>query len=160
MKISKVSEIFAKLIIAGLLVGCLFKMPYGYYQFMRIAVCLLFAVIAYLEYKKGVFVTAILCGFSVILFNPIAKFYFHKKDWQIIDKGFVIALMIWIIIDVISIIKNWRHNKTPEAKALRLLTLMRKLYDNPEMTEQEMLEKIEMAKQFKESKQKPYNDKK
>src|SRR5476651_1149185 len=109
MKTSLTNSIIPKIIIITLLVGCLFKMPYGYYQFMRIAVCCLFILLAYIEYKKGVIITAVLSGLSAILFNPIAKVYFHKKDWQSIDKGFVIILMIWIIIDVIQIVRNWKH---------------------------------------------------
>lgn len=170
MKVAKASEIIAKLIIAGLLIGCLFKMPYGYYQFMRIAVCGLFIWLAYIEYKKAVIITAVLSGLCAVLFNPIAKVYLHKKQWQSIDKGFVIVLMIWIIIDVILIARNWKLNKTLElakrsenetdaTKTLRLLTLMRKAHNNPEMTESEMLENIERAKQYKASKQKLSNDK-
>jgi hypothetical protein len=152
-----------KLIIAGLLIGCLFKMPYGYYQFMRIAVCGLFIWLAYTEYKNGVIIMAVLSGLSAILFNPIAKVYFHKKDWQSIDKGFVVVLMLWIIIDVILILKSWKLNKTLKladglenetkaARQLRLLMLMRKAYNNPELTEDQMLKRIERVKRHKENK--------
>jgi hypothetical protein len=109
MKTAITNSIISKIIIITLLVGCLFKMPYGYYQFMRIAVCGLFIWLAYTEYKKGVIIIAVLSGLSAILFNPIAKVYFHKKDWQSIDKGFVIILMIWIIIEVIQMVRNWKH---------------------------------------------------
>jgi hypothetical protein len=146
MKTSLTNSIISKIIIITLLVGCLFKMPYGYYQFMRIAVCGLFIFLAFIEYKKGVIITAVLSGLSAILFNPIAKVYFHKKQWQSIDKSFVIVLMLWITIDVILAARNWKHNKTPAAKTLRLLTTMRKLYNNQEMTEGEMLENIEKQK--------------
>lgn len=112
MKTAITNSIISKIIIIMLLVGCLFKMPYGYYQFMRIAVCGLFIWLAYIEYKKGIIITAVLSLLSAVLFNPIVKVYFHKKDWQTIDKGFVIVLTIWIIIDVILIIRNWKHNKT------------------------------------------------
>jgi hypothetical protein len=169
MKTNITNSIISKIIIITLLVGCLFKMPYGYYQFMRIAVCGLFILLAYMEYKKGVIITAVLCGLSVVLFNPIAKFYFNKRQWQSIDKGFVIALMIWIIIDLMLIIRIWKLNKTIDlANSLeneipptvtRKLELMRKLYNNPEMTQAEMLEKIELAKHLKASKQKLSNDK-
>ena len=104
-------------------------------------------------------ITAVLSVLSAILFNPIAKLYFHKKEWQTIDKSFVIVLTVWITIDVILVVRDWKHNKTPEAKTLRLLTLLRKVYNNPEMTEAEMLENIEKAKQYKASKQKLSKDK-
>ena len=111
MKTSLTNSIISKIIIIMLLVGCLFKMPYGYYQFMRIAVCGLFIWLAYLEYKHKIILTVILCCLSAILFNPIAKLSFHKKDWQTIDKGYIIVLAIWLIVDFILFIKGRKSNK-------------------------------------------------
>ena len=93
-------KIFIKLILIALLIGCLFKMPYGYYQIMRWLVCAGFIGLAYLEYKKEKIIIAILCGCLAILFNPLRAIYFKRYVWQQIDTWLAILLGIWIIMDL------------------------------------------------------------
>jgi hypothetical protein len=95
-----------KLALIAFLLGALLKMPYGYYQLMRISVCVLFIWLAYIYYQKELMFVAIACGISVILFNPIIKLAIHKKEWQAIDLWFAIALIIWMIIDLIQLFRS------------------------------------------------------
>jgi glucose-6-phosphate-specific signal transduction histidine kinase len=97
-----------KLFISALLLGCLFKMPYGYYQFVRIATCIGFIALAYIEYESKIILTALLSALAAILFNPIAKIYFKKDTWQTIDEVIAIALAVWIITDLIHLYNEKR----------------------------------------------------
>jgi len=96
-------KIIIKLIIVFLLFGCLYKMPYGYYQFVRIVTFLGFIGIAYIEYESKRKITIILALLIAILFNPIAKIYFKKDTWQTIDEAIAGVLVIWIIIDLLQL---------------------------------------------------------
>jgi hypothetical protein len=95
-----------KAIIAILLLLCLLKMPYGYYQLMRIAVTALFSWLAYNEWSKNRKLLAFVCAIMVILFQPFQKLAFHKQEWQLIDVCVAIALIIWIVIDTILFVRR------------------------------------------------------
>lgn len=90
-----------KFLLAGILLGCLAKMPYGYFQFVKIAGCALFIWLAYLEYSVKRVLTTILCVGAALLFNPIIKIHFTRVIWNKIDFAIAIALIIWILIDLI-----------------------------------------------------------
>jgi len=47
----------------------------------------------------------------MLLFNPIDKVYFKRHDWQIIDKGTIILLVVTLIFDIILIIKMFKNEK-------------------------------------------------
>jgi len=86
------------------------KMPYSYYQFMRIVVCSLFIWLAYLEYQAKSMKTVALYSILAILFNPIDKIYFKKPIWVIIDELTIAILLILLIIDILPLLKK---RKTP-----------------------------------------------
>lgn len=87
---------------AGLLLACLLKMPYGFYQFVRIAGFILFSWLAYIEYNEHKFFIAIMCACIAILLNPIFKIYFTRDLWNKIDLIIATALTVWIIIDLLN----------------------------------------------------------
>jgi hypothetical protein len=83
-------------------------MPYGYYQFFRIAAFILFGWLAYNAYEGdrniGIdFIVFILC---MVLFNPLIKFHFSRDNWQKIDLAFTIVLGVWVIVETIIRIKK------------------------------------------------------
>jgi hypothetical protein len=83
-----------KIILAFILLICLFKMPYGYYEFVRISAMIGFAYLAY-SYSKNknenvVFIYVAL----TILFQPFVKFAFGRTIWNIIDVIVAIGLLI------------------------------------------------------------------
>jgi len=92
-----------KMSLAIMLVLCVLKMPYGYYQFVRVATCVAACYLAYEERKN----TAIMLGCIgvSILFNPIFKVYLNKHTWNIIDVAIGVVLLIWLSYDFI---KNYR----------------------------------------------------
>lgn len=85
-----------------LIVGC-FRLPIGYYTFLRIVVCI--AAVILLFHPKGGSVTwrHIVNGIVAILFNPILPIYLHSKTtWVVID----IAVAVWFLFQTIVIFKK------------------------------------------------------
>jgi hypothetical protein len=88
------------IIMAGLLLGCLLKMPYGYYQLTRWLVSAGFIALIFIEFKKQNFITSILCVVFAVLFNPLKPIYLKKELWQFIDKWLAVVLIIWILVSI------------------------------------------------------------
>lgn len=80
-----------KMGLAVMLFLCLLRMPYGYFQFVRIAGCVGFI---YLLFSKDNIYFKIAWIVSIILLNPIFKIIIHKHDWHIIDVIIAIFLLI------------------------------------------------------------------
>lgn len=106
MKINTDSAIVIKILLSIVLLVCLLKMPYGYYQFVRIAACFGFAFLAFKEFQKENVLLGMLCVGVAILFNPILKIYFKRSVWQTIDLSFAIVLFIWAILSYYSVAKK------------------------------------------------------
>lgn len=104
-------KIIIKIIIAGLLLGCLGDMPYGYFQIVRLISCALFCWLAYIEYQeKRIVTTAVSIGLALLL-NPIAKVHFKRQIWNNIDLIIAIALVIWIVVDLIQMYLYKKNKK-------------------------------------------------
>ncbi len=108
-------NVIIKILIALFLIGCLFNVPYGYFQFVRIASCIGFAYLAYKEFEEDKTITGILCIGCAILFNPIFKIYFKRELWNDIDLVIAIALGVWIIADFVYLL----HGKSGKKKLFR-----------------------------------------
>lgn len=93
-------KIIIKLLLAGILIGCIFKVPYGYFQFVRIAGCIGFCWLAYIEHEEKKSITAILSIVCAILLNPIFKIHFARKTWNNIDISIAVFLGLWVIFDL------------------------------------------------------------
>jgi hypothetical protein len=106
-------ETVIKLILAALLACCLYKMPYSYYNFVRVACCIGFAWLAYKEFLKQRIVTGLILIALAILFNPIAKITMKKDEWNKIDIGIAVILVIWSITELLSLRygKSKKENK-------------------------------------------------
>lgn len=89
-----------------LLLGCLLKMPYGYYQFIRVAGCVLFIWLAYLENNDKQYIGVIISVLFAILLNPIFKIHFIRSTWNTIDAAMASVLGVWIVIDLIYLLKR------------------------------------------------------
>ncbi len=87
-----------KVVLAGLFFLCLLDMPYGFYQFVRFAGLVGFAILAYQAYKKGKQVEMIIYGGLAILFQPFLKIALGREIWNIVDVivGIGLLLSIWI----------------------------------------------------------------
>lgn len=60
-------------------------LPYGYYTFMRLAVCVILAIAAYIIHSRGNKILPWVFGALVLLFNPIVKVHLPKETWAIVD---------------------------------------------------------------------------
>jgi hypothetical protein len=92
-----------RIILAVLLLLCLFDLPYGYYQMLRVFATIVFVHLAILEkinYSTPIYFIL------AILFQPIFKISFEKDIWNIID----IAIAIWLSYETFKK-SNIKYNK-------------------------------------------------
>jgi hypothetical protein len=86
-----------KIILAGLFIGSLFKMPYGYYQFVRFIGMLGFIYLGIQDEARNEI--KYFWFASAVLINPIIKIPLGRELWNVID-------VIWALILVLSIFKK------------------------------------------------------
>ncbi|OGS71821.1 MAG: hypothetical protein A3F91_10200 [Flavobacteria bacterium RIFCSPLOWO2_12_FULL_35_11] len=98
LKISIVVKIFLVLI----LLCCLFSMPYGYYQFVRIASFVLFGYLAYSEIVAKRISFVLLYLILALLFNPIVKVILERHIWHIIDSILALLLIGTMVFDKLN----------------------------------------------------------
>ncbi|MDM1466720.1 hypothetical protein HX030_06590 [Myroides odoratimimus] len=83
-----------KITIAVLLLLCLLKLPYGFYQFVRFVACIGFSYFAYKSYyreeKTEMFIYIVLA----LLFQPFLKVALGRSIWNIVDVIVAIGLFI------------------------------------------------------------------
>ena len=81
-------------VVAILLLVCLFNMPYGYYEFVRFAASASFAYLAY-SYNRNKNENAVLIYIALaILFQPFVKFAFGRTIWNSIDVIVAVGLLL------------------------------------------------------------------
>lgn len=86
-----------KLILAAFLLLCLAPMPYGYYQFIRLASMIVFAIMAYQYYEKEKMPLTIMFGGLALLFQPFFKIALGRAMWNVMDVVVALGLvMLWI----------------------------------------------------------------
>ena len=87
-------QIFIKLTIAFLLLLCLLHMPYSYYQGVRFACLLGFALLAYKSYEqKKIEVMIVYIGLAV-LFQPFVKIALGRNGWNVVDVVVAVGLIV------------------------------------------------------------------
>ena len=82
-----------KIITAVLLLLCLLKMPYGYYQLVRLVSFASFLIIANLSHKEKQTNFMYLFIFFAILFQPFIKIALGRQIWNIVDVVVVVLLI-------------------------------------------------------------------
>lgn len=85
-----------KLIIAVLLILCLFHMPYGFYVLVRFAAMAVFAYLSYEYFKAKKDGLGFLFAALAVLFQPFFKIYLGRVIWNIVDV--IIAILIVYIV--------------------------------------------------------------
>lgn len=80
--------------IAILLVICLFDMPYGYYNLVRFASMVVFAILAYSYFKEDKSALGVTFAALALLFQPFFKIVLGKPLWNIVDVAVALLLMI------------------------------------------------------------------
>jgi hypothetical protein len=89
-------ERVTKIILSLLLFLCLANMPYGYYQFVRFAGLIGFAILAYQTHRQGRQTEMIIYGGLALLFQPFFKIALGRQLWNIVDLVVGIGLLISI----------------------------------------------------------------
>lgn len=85
------------LILAALLLLCLFAMPYGYYVFVRFIAMVAFAVMSYKYWDKKRTQLAVVFGALALLFQPFAKIALGSTMWNFVDVVVAVALIaLWL----------------------------------------------------------------
>lgn len=88
-----------KVLLAALLLTCLAEMPYGYYQFVRLAGLVGFAVLAYDAFKTKQQRMAIVYVFLALLFQPFIKVALGRALWNIVDVVVALILLVSVFIN-------------------------------------------------------------
>jgi len=83
-----------KIILAILFFLCLADMPYGFYQFVRFAGLIGFAILAYKANQQGRQTEMIIYGGLALLFQPFFKIALGRQMWNIVDIIVGIGLLI------------------------------------------------------------------
>ena len=87
-----------KVVLAILLFLCLADMPYGYYQFVRFAALVGFAVLAYQANQQGRQTEMVIFAALALLFQPFFKIALGRELWNIVDVIVGVGLLISIFI--------------------------------------------------------------
>ena len=74
-------------------------MPYGYYQFVRFAGLIGFAILAYQANEQGRQTEMIIYGGLALLFQPFFKIALGREIWNIVDVVVGIGLIITIFMN-------------------------------------------------------------
>lgn len=90
-----------KVALSILILGCLFDMPYSYFQLVRFLGMIGFLIIAYNYYPKNQN-WSILWLSSAIFVNPFFKIALGRDVWNIVD-------VIWVILLINSTIINRKN---------------------------------------------------
>lgn len=85
-----------KIVLAILFFLCLADMPYGFYQFVRIAGLIGFAILAYKAHEQDRQSEMIIYGGLALLFQPFFKIALGREMWNIVDVVVGIGLLISI----------------------------------------------------------------
>ena len=86
-----------KVVLAVSFFICLADMPYGFYQFVRFAGLIGFAILAYNANQQGKQTEAIIYGGLALLFQPFVKIALGRTLWNLIDLVIGIALIMSLV---------------------------------------------------------------
>lgn len=85
-----------KIVLTILFFMCLAEMPYGFYQFVRFAGLIGFAILAYQSNQQGRQTEMIIYGGLALLFQPFLKIALGRQMWNVVDVVVGIGLLISI----------------------------------------------------------------
>lgn len=89
-----------KIALAILFFICLANMPYGYYQLVRFAALVGFAILAYYANENGNKIEVIVYVALTILFQPLVKIALGRSLWNIIDVIVGLALLLSLVLPI------------------------------------------------------------
>lgn len=98
----------SRLIACGLLLLSIASLPYGYYQFLRIAITIIAGINAFSVIEKENKLLLIIFLAIAILFNPIIPIHFDKDNWIPIDL--ILGIFFGVTAFVITNEKKDKNN--------------------------------------------------
>jgi hypothetical protein len=87
-----------KIILAILFFICLAELPYGFFQFVRFAALVGFAILAYQANEKVNKTEMIIYICLAVLFQPLIKISLGREIWNVVDVIVGLALLVSIFI--------------------------------------------------------------
>lgn len=90
-------QFYICIIVAVMLLLCLFHLPYGFYTLVRFLAMVAFAYLAYLEFKSNHIDRMVVFIVLAVLFQPFAKIALGRVMWNIVDVA-VAAYLLFIVI--------------------------------------------------------------
>lgn len=87
-----------KIFLAILFFICLADMPYGYFQFVRFAGFVGFAILAYNAHEQGRQTETIVYSVLTLLFQPFFKIALGRQIWNIVDVVVGLGLLASLFI--------------------------------------------------------------
>jgi hypothetical protein len=87
-----------KIVLAILFFLCLLQMPYGYFQFVRFAGLVGFALLAYQANQQGKQTEMFIYIGLALLFQPLLKISLGRQVWNVVDIVVGIGLLLSIFI--------------------------------------------------------------
>lgn len=84
----------AQLITIPMLLLALLPMPYGYYTFLRISICIFSGYLAYKTWQNNIQIWMWIFMCIAILFNPIIPIYLGRALWAFVDIIVVIVFLV------------------------------------------------------------------
>jgi hypothetical protein len=87
-----------KITLAILFFICLADMPYGYYEFVRFAGLVGFAILAYQANDQGKKGEVVLFAALALLFQPFFKIALGREIWNIVDVVVGIGLILSVFV--------------------------------------------------------------
>ncbi len=83
-------------------------LPYGYYMFVRVVVCVTSGLLAWATYHGAARyrLWVILLGAIALLFNPIAPAHMGKQAWVVTDLAAAAMLVLHLVY-----VRGWKHRE-------------------------------------------------
>ncbi|MCX6265915.1 MAG: hypothetical protein NTW16_00955 [Bacteroidetes bacterium] len=92
------TENLVRIVLAVLLLICLLRLPYGYYQLIRFIAVIGFAILAYYESeRKNTPLVIVFVGLA-ILFQPLAKIPLGRQVWTVVDLVVAAVLIVLVFV--------------------------------------------------------------
>ena len=90
-------EKIIKIGLAILLLTCLLKMPYGYFQLVRFIALIAFGILAYKAHHENRQTEMWIYGALALLFQPLLKISLGRELWNIVDVVVALGLIISLL---------------------------------------------------------------
>jgi len=94
----RLESVIIKIILIVMLLIALFKLPYAYYQILKIVAFVGFGYLAFEDFKNDIPLFPIVFLILALIFSPIFKLYLGRTGWNIVDL-IAALILIYSIID-------------------------------------------------------------